>query len=193
MSLVPSDALPLDWEAKNFNLKGTDENRHSLDEYKDKKGALVVFTCNHCPYAIASWPIFIELHKQYGNDIGFFAINPNDEINYPDDSFEQMKVKKEEWNIPFPYLRDETQEVAQAYKAMCTPDPYLFSNKGGIFKLFYHGKVNDNWQNPDEVKDKHLEDAINSLLKNQPPPAAQLPSMGCSIKWKEESFEETLE
>lgn len=183
MTLVQSEPLPIGWVAKDFTLKGSEEKEYSLIDFADKKGLLIVFTCNHCPYAMASWPLIIDLYQQFGQDIGFAAINSNDAINYPEDSFEQMKIKKVEWKIPFPYLRDETQEIAQAYQAQCTPDLYLFKNENGAFKLFYHGRVNDNWQNPEQVTEKNLEEAINTLVNDQSPPESQPPSMGCSIKW----------
>lgn len=184
MALVQSEPLPIGWETKDFSLKNTDEKQYSLKDFTDKKGLLIVFTCNHCPYAIASWPLIIDLYHQFGKDIAFTAINPNDEEMYPEDSFEQMKVKKVEWDIPFPYLRDETQEIAQVYKAQCTPDLYLFKNENGVFKLFYHGRINDNWQNPQAVREKNLENALKDLANNELPPKSQPPSMGCSIKWK---------
>lgn len=180
---VFSEQVPIGWEAKDFRLKDTDEKLYSPSDFKGKKGLLIIFSCNHCPYAKASWPLLIDLFNKFRDNIGFLAINPNDEITYPDDSFEAMKEKKVEWGITFPYLRDESQEVAKAYKAVCTPDPYLFKNDEGIWKLFYHGRINDNWQEPDQVKEKNLEDAFNLLLKGQDPPQTQPPSMGCSIKW----------
>ena len=181
---MESTKLSLGWEAPDFSLKDTDEKVYSLSDFADKKGLIIVFSCNHCPYAKAAWPLIIDLHHKYGKNIGFVTINPNDEITYPDDSFEQMKVKKVEWNIPFPYLRDETQEVARTYQAQCTPDPYLFKKENGTFKLFFRGRVNDNWQNPDAVKEKNLEDALQRLVNDDLPPKNQPPSMGCSIKWK---------
>lgn len=186
MALLLSQTKPRGFQAPNFRLKDTEEQFYSPSDFGDKKGLLVVFTCNHCPYAQAAWPLIKELYQKYGNDVGFLGINPNDEVTYPDDSFEEMKQKKRAWAIPFPYLRDDTQEVARAYNAQCTPDPYLFKNDPSArgFKLFYHGRVNDNWQNPDQVKEKNLEDALNRLITNQSPPENQPPSMGCSIKWK---------
>ena len=184
MTLTQSTQLPLKWKAKDFSLQDTDETEKSLKDLTGKKGLLIVFSCNHCPYAKAAWPLIIDLYHKYKKDIEVVAINPNDEINYPDDSFEQMKVKKDEWNIPFPYLRDETQEVARGYQAQCTPDPYLFKIKDGKPLLFYRGRINDNWQNPEQVSENNLEDAIKLVIADQPPPTTQHPSMGCSIKWK---------
>ena len=156
----------------------------SLADFKDKKGLLVAFTCNHCPYAKAAWPLLVDLYRQFSSDVEFVGICSSDAKAYPEDSLEEMKKKKGEWGILFPYLHDETQEVARTYKAQCTPDLYLFKNDDGVFKLFYHGRINDNWQNPEQVKEKNLEDALKGLLNDESPPENQPPSMGCSIKWK---------
>lgn len=185
MALTASTQLPIGWKAKDFSLQGTDERTYSLKDFTHNKGLLVLFSCNHCPYARAAWPLIIDLFHKYGNKIGFVAINPNDELQYPDDSFDEMKIKKRKWNIPFPYLRDETQKAARSYQAKCTPDPYLFKNDSGTFTLFYRGRVNDNWQELTKVTERNLEDAINALLNAQVPPKNQPPSMGCSIKWKD--------
>ena len=185
MTLLDSEQVPQGWGAQDFLLKGTDGKTHSLSDFRDKKGLLVIFTCNHCPYAKAAWPLTIDLYKKYGGDVGFIAINPNDPQTYPEDSMDVMKQKVSEWGIPFAYVVDETQETARAYKAQCTPDPYLFQNEGGKPKLFYHGRINDNWQNPDDVKERNLEDALARLVEGNPAPENQPASMGCSIKWRE--------
>lgn len=179
-----SELLPIGWEAVDFQLMNTDGEEMTLNDFNGKKGLLVVFTCNHCPYARAAWPLLIDLHELYGEEVAFVAINSNDAEEYPDDSFEAMKERVEEWQIPFPYLWDETQEVAEDYQAQCTPDPYLFIYEDDVWKLFYHGRVNDNWQHPEQVKENSLEDAIILLLGDKEPPEKQYPSMGCSIKWK---------
>lgn len=179
-----SVSLPLGSPLKDFQLTGTDDQSHSPAEFADKEGLLVVFTCNHCPYARAAWPIIVELQEQFGDQLGFIAINANDPVNYPDDSFEKMKELVEEFNVDFPYVIDETQEVAKAYRAQCTPDPYLFKKEGDEFKLFYHGRVNDNWQEPDQVSERNLREAMQALLAGDKAPEDQPASMGCSIKWK---------
>lgn len=184
MAVLESQTVPVGWEVADFQLKNTDEKTVSPKDFADKKGLLVVFTCNHCPYAKAAWPLLIDLYHRYKDEIAFVGVNPNDEERYPDDSFEEMKKKKVEWEIPFDYLRDETQEVAKTYKAQCTPDPYLFKNDGGVFKLFYHGRINDNWQDPQNIQERNLEDAASDLLSEKEPPVKQPSSMGCSIKWK---------
>jgi len=184
MSLLYSQTLPLGWEALDFQLKDTEDQLRSLADFADKKGLLIIFTCNHCPYAKASWPILIDLHHQFKNEINFVAINPNDADQYPEDSFTEMKKLVQKLGISFPYLRDQSQKIARAYQAQCTPDLYLFRSDGGQFKLFYHGRINDNWQNPEHVQEKNLKQALKALVNGQNPPDKQPPSMGCSIKWK---------
>lgn len=188
MTLLDSKQVPIGWEAADFTLKDTEGNDVSPSDFADKKGLLIVFTCNHCPYAKAAWPLIIDLSKKY-SDIAVIAINANNAKNYPDDSPRMMKRYKQEWGIPFPYLFDETQEAAKKYGARCTPDPYLFKMKDGAFKLYYHGRISDNRsfgsaQDKQESIESNLEDAMKTLRKNQPPPRHQPPSIGCSIKWK---------
>ncbi len=184
MVLLNSHNLPVGWEAPDFQLKNTEEKIVSPQSFKDRRGLLVVFTCNHCPYAKAAWPLLVELHSKFAKDIGFVGINSNDDQTYPEDSFEGMKEKKAEWGIPFDYVYDPTQETGKVYQAQCTPDPYLFKNDNGAWRLFYHGRINDNWQDTNAVKEKNLEDAISALVAGDQPPSDQKPSMGCSIKWK---------
>ena len=184
MALLNSYDLPIGWQAPEFTLINTEGRKISPQDFVSKKGLLVVFTCNHCPYAKASWPLVVELSEKFGSGIAFVAINPNDGSSHPEDSFEQMKEKKAEWNISFDYLHDPTQQTAKDYQAQCTPDPYLFKNEGGAWKLFYHGRINDNWQDAGSVQEKNLEDAMNALIAGKNSPEVQKPSMGCSIKWK---------
>ncbi|MCE9597999.1 MAG: thioredoxin family protein [Spirochaetia bacterium] len=179
MALVESQLLKPGTELIPFELEDVNGKAAASAELKSKL-LLVVFTCNHCPYAIASWPILIELQNKYGSR-GYqtVAINPNNNPNYPDDAFDKMKPFAEKNGITFPYLFDANQSVAKAYGAQCTPDPYLF--KDG--KLFYHGRITDNWQKPELVKEHSLEMNILSALDEGPLPEKTIPSMGCSIKW----------
>ena len=146
-----------------------------------EKGLLILFTCNHCPYAIAVWKRLINLSK-FAKEKGIetVAINPNINPEYPDDSPEKMKKKIDEWNIPFPYLVDEKQETAKLYQAQCTPDIYLLNHNN---KLVYHGRVDDNWKNPEAVTKEELKQALIDLSLNRPYQHDQHPSIGCSIKW----------
>lgn len=192
MALAPSLTLSLGTKAADFDLPGTDGRNYSLGFFSHAKGVVVVFTCNHCPYARAAWPILIALADDYKNrGIAFVGINPNDEKQYPEDSFEVMKKKVSEWEINFPYLRDESQETVRLYQAQCTPDIYVFD---GSRKLFYHGRINDRWEdlvkvhgNPQALEEptkEELKEALDALLAGKEPPKIQYSSMGCSIKWK---------
>jgi hypothetical protein len=141
-----------------------------------------VFTCNHCPYAIASEDRLIALQNDYGSrGVQFVAINPNDAENYPADSFEQMKVRAAEKDFNFPYLRDESQKVARAYDAACTPDIFVFDRDR---KLLYNGRIDDNWQQPDQVTRQDLREVLDAALEGRTVDFEHVPSMGCSIKWK---------
>jgi len=170
-------------QAPDFSLLWVDGKQHGLDAFSDKKWCAVIFTCNHCPYAIASWPLIIQLQKKYP-DIGFICINSNDPAYVSEDSYENMQVLSDNMEFAFPYVFDEDQSVAKAYDAQCTPDNYLFKNTGESFELFFHGRFTDNRQDPSKVREKNFEENIIRLLNNQEPSAHRAPSMGCSIKWK---------
>jgi len=116
------------------------------------------------------------------SDVQFIGINANDWENYPDDSPEKMKHAIVDWEINFPYLYDETQETAKAYQAQCTPDIYVFDQDR---KLAYHGRIDDNWQEPEKVTKQELKAALDALVAGEQPSAEQFPTIGCSIKWKE--------
>ena len=178
-----SFSIPIGSNIIPFDLPATDGKNYSSESFKDVEGLVVAFSCNHCPYAKAAWPLLIKMAEEFkDNGVAFVGINPNDENQYPEDSFSEMKKRITDWKINFPYLRDETQEVAKAYKAACTPDLFVYDDNR---KLYYHGRINDNWQNPKLVKSEDLKDSLNSLLAGNPPPQPQHPSIGCSIKWKE--------
>lgn len=182
MALVESIDIPLGTSIIPFSLPDPSGMTYSQNDLKGPKGLLIAFTCNHCPYAIAIWDRLIQLAKD-AKELGVntVAINPNIHPNYPDDAPEKMKEKIMEWNIPFPYLIDETQQVAKAYKAQCTPDLYLFD---GTQKLAYHGRLDDNWKEPQKVEHEELKEAILAIAKGKEVNPNQHPSMGCSIKWK---------
>lgn len=171
------------WVGPDFTLPSAKGDDYHFYTHHPKKGLVVFFTCNHCPYAIAAWPLLIDLYHKYNKKgFEFIAINSNDEKAYPDDSFEEMKNKAGEWSIPFPYLRDESQEIAKKYQAQCTPDVYVFDSQK---KLFYRGRVNDNWKEPEKATRNDLDESLKRILIGDKPPVEQFPSMGCSIKWKE--------
>jgi len=181
MAVEPTQ-VKLGTKAANFELPATDGKQYSLDSFKDADSLVVTFTCNHCPYARAAWPLLIKLANEFHEKkITFVAINSNDEGLYPEDSFAVMKEKVPEWGINFPYLRDESQEVAKAYGAVCTPDIFVYDKNRG---LYYHGRINDNWQEPEKVTKEELKAALINLTEGKPAPTNQKPSIGCSIKWK---------
>ena len=169
-------------KAPDFNLPGVDGKAYSLNEFKGKKILVVVFMCNHCPYVQA----YIERMKAIQSDFGvkgvqIVGINSNDEVNYPDDSFDKMvemsKIKK----LNFSYLRDEDQTIATAYGAQCTPECFVFD---GERKLRYHGRIDDNYRDEKSAKVYDLRNAINALIHNQKVAIELTPAIGCSIKWR---------
>ncbi len=179
---VESIDLPLGTPIIPFELPDTNGTLHSSARLKGPRGLLVIFTCNHCPYAIGVWPRTIALAQMAsGLGISTVAINPNIHPDYPEDAPQVMKQKIQEWKIPFPYLIDESQEVARSYKAQCTPDIYLFNSEG---TLAYHGRVDDNWQEPQKVTRHELRDAITAVAEGKPVTGKQYPTIGCSIKWR---------
>ena len=180
---IKSTTIDIGTKAEDFNLPGVDGENYSLGSFKATKGLVVAFTCNHCPYAQAAWPLLNKLASEFKTKgVSFVGINPNDENMYPEDSFEVMKEKTSEWKINFPYLRDESQEVAKKYGAVCTPDVFVFNENR---ELYYHGRINDNWKEPEKVTKEELKNALDSLLEGKPAPTDQNPSLGCSIKWKD--------
>jgi peroxiredoxin len=182
MALLNSKMVPLGTEAIDFDLAGTDDRNYSLDSFKDKKVLVIIFMCNHCPYVIAVLSRLIAIQNDYADKgVQLVGINPNDTVNYPDDSFENMKKIVREKNVPFPYLIDESQDIARKYNAVCTPDIYVYGKER---TLLYRGRIDDNWQEESKVTKKDLRDALNGILKGSPVSQNQVPSMGCSIKWK---------
>jgi peroxiredoxin len=166
-----------------FSLKTADGNSVNSRNELGKNGLLIAFTCNHCPYAQAVWDRFIRLaEKLKPLGINSVAINPNINPDYPEDSPAEMLNEIKKRRISFPYLVDAKQEVARLYDAACTPDIYLLD---GAHRLFYHGRIDDNWQNEKVVKQRELEAAAIALIAGKSAPEKQLPSMGCSIKWVE--------
>lgn len=184
MVLLESEMVPLQTKAHPFHLKGVDGKTYTLESFKDKKVIVIVFMCNHCPYVKAVVSRLIDIQRDYEKKgITLVGINANEDQNYPEDSFENMKKTAEEKDINFPYLRDETQEVAKAYKAVCTPDIFVYDEDR---KLIYRGRVDDNWQDAAKASKHDLREALDTLLSGGKALEEQHPSMGCSIKWKED-------
>jgi len=168
--------------APEFNLKGIDDQMHSLNDYS-KKGILIIFMCNHCPYVKAKIDAIKELHNKFKEQISIVGINSNDSVKYPDDDFASMKTVAKEKGLEIDYLVDETQEIAKKYGAVCTPDPFLFDSDK---KLVFHGRIDDA-MNPDaKVTEKVMINNIEKFLNGQKIKKDFDPSIGCSIKWKEQ-------
>ena len=171
-----------DQQYPDFSLETADQRRFSLTGLMKSNGAVLVFTCNHCPYALAIWERLVNLYTTLKSlDIECIAINPNFHPDYPEDSAENMLKLIQQFQIPFPYLCDQDQSVAKAYGAVCTPDIfYLNQNR----ELIYHGRLDDNWKNPQAVSTEELLVAIQRYVQTQQITHPQHPSMGCSIKWQ---------
>jgi len=153
-----------------------------LRDQTGENGLLVAFTCNHCPYALAVWPRLIRHAAAFRRmGVNTVAINPNIHPDYPRDSISAMREKIAAWGIDFPYLADETQQVARTFDAQCTPDLYLFDKDG---KLYYHGRMDDYWKDEAKVTQEELASAVDAMLTGQPAPQPQYPTIGCSIKWQ---------
>jgi peroxiredoxin len=180
MALTESTMVKLGSVAPYFNLPDTLGKNVSIEDF-DSELLIIVFTCNHCPYAKAVEDRLIKLGKEYKNDVDFVLISSNDSENYPEDSPKKMAERHTEKGYPFPYLFDETQEVAKAYSAVCTPDIFLYNDDR---KLEYRGRIDDNWQNPEQVEREELKMAIEAVLNGKTIDFEQKPSMGCNIKWK---------
>lgn len=165
-----------------FTLPGVDDKTHSLSDYADKEAVVVIFSCNHCPYVRAWEDRMVQIQADYADKgVQLIAINSNDATKYPDDSFPKMKERAREKGFNFPYLYDETQEVARAYGAERTPEVFLF-DKQGILR--YHGAIDDNYENPNAVRRHYLREALDAVLAGQTPAIAETPPVGCTVKWK---------
>ena len=167
-------------KAPEFTLKGIDDKIHSLNDYS-KKGLLVIFMCNHCPFVKAKIEAIKEIHNKFKDDVSIVGINSNDSVKYPDDDFDSMKAVVKEKGLEIDYLVDETQEIAKKYGAVCTPDPFLFDSEK---KLVFHGRIDDA-MNPDAVaNEKVMINNIEKFLNGEKIEKDFDPSIGCSIKWK---------
>ena len=182
MALLESTMPPLGTPAHDFSLEGIDSKIHSLKSYSEKEIIVIIFMCNHCPYVKAVLKRIIELQNEFiDRGVQFIGINPNDATRYPDDSLENMKIIAKENDFSFPYLIDPSQEVAKSYNAVCTPDLYVY---GKNRKLVYRGRIDDNWEHPKKVTQQDLKLALENILSKEVTTSKQIPSMGCSIKWK---------
>jgi peroxiredoxin len=185
MALTASLPDSLGRKAPDFLLPSTEGRTYSLKDFHDARVLVVVFMCNHCPYVQAVDDRLNDFAREYGpRGAQLIGISSNDAIAYPDDSFEQMRSRARAKGYVFPYLYDESQDVARAYGAVCTPDLYAFENVGQEFLLRYRGRLDDSWKDASQVRSRDLAHAVECILERKPPPTDQTPSMGCSIKWR---------
>jgi peroxiredoxin len=180
----------------DFSLPGVDGKTYGLSDFQGAQALVVVFLCNHCPYVIATQGRFNRLAREsIQRGARWVGISSNDASNYPEDSFEAMKVRAREQDLSFPYLYDETQKVARAFGAVCTPEFYLYgkassgqatvqTTPGSQFVLRYKGRLDDHWKDEQKVTQTDLADALELVLAGKLPNSDQKPALGCSIKWK---------
>ncbi|WP_111309089.1 thioredoxin family protein [Confluentibacter sediminis] len=184
MANTPSNMLPLGTKAPSFNLLDTvSDNLLSLQNLKGKQGTVIMFICNHCPFVLHVNNQLVKIAHDYSKKgISFIAISSNDAVNYPQDGPEKMTIQAKNEQYPFPYLYDESQDVAKAYDAACTPDIYLFD---ADLKLNYRGQLDDSRPgNGIPVTGDDLRHALDCLIENKENTQLQKPSIGCNIKWK---------
>jgi peroxiredoxin len=188
MALTSSNMINLGTLAPDFNLPDAISKKNlSLHDIKGEKVTVMMFICNHCPYVIHVMPEIVRIIGKYrSKGVAFIAISSNDTEKYPQDGPEKMKEFMAEWKLDIPYLFDESQAVAKAYDAACTPDFYIFSEDK---KLKYRGRLDESRprvEHPQPLTGKDLRGALNAILANQLVSEIQFPSMGCNIKWKED-------
>ncbi len=170
------------WKARDFDLPGTDGNRYRLADVRGPRGVLVMFICNHCPYVKAIRDRIVrDAADLQALGVGVVAISANDPADYPEDSFENMQRVAREFKFPFPYLFDESQDVARVYGAVCTPDFFGFNEK---LELQYRGRLDASRTTPVADARRDLFEAMKAVAQTGKGPAEQIASMGCSIKWK---------
>ena len=165
-----------------FTLPGVDDREHTLTDYAQKQAVAIIFSCNHCPYVRAWEDRMVHIQRDYADKgVQLVAINSNDASKYPADDFPQMKIRAREKDFNFPYVRDETQEIARRYGAERTPEVFLFDQTG---VLRYHGAIDDNYDDPTAVRQHYLRSALDSLLAGETPAVVSTPPVGCTVKWK---------
>ncbi len=183
MASINPPVCDFGWKAPDFKLPGVDGKLWGLDEAQGEKGLLVMFICNHCPYVQAIRPRLIAAVRELQVlGVNAIAIQPNDVVNYPDDNFQRMQQVSAEFDFPFPYVLDETQEVAKVYGAVCTPDFFGFNSK---LELQYRGRFDESRKEaaPENVR-RDLYAAMKQIAQTGHGPREQIASIGCSIKWK---------
>lgn len=184
MSLTPTTNIPLGFTAPDFNLPDTvSGEQKSLNDLQSDKATVLMFICNHCPFVVHVRQELVRLANDYiSKGVSFIAISSNDVANYPADAPDKMKALAEELHFPFPYLYDESQEVAKAYDAACTPDFSIFD---GNMTCVYRGQLDGSRPgNNIPLSGSDIRSALDAMLAGEPVSAQQQPSIGCNIKWK---------
>lgn len=182
MAALQTPEAEIGMTAPEFNLKGTDGKIYSLNDIKGEKGLLIMFICNHCPYVKAILDKIIRDTKELKNyGINSIAIMSNSTSEYPEDSFENMQKLAKEKQLPFPYVIDETQQIAKAYRAVCTPDFFGFNRD---LQLQYRGRLDSSGRENNPSAERDLFNAMMQISQLDRGPRVQKPSIGCSIKWK---------
>lgn len=180
-----ADGVNVGEAAPAFSLMNVDGRTVALSDFASKKGAIVVFTCNHCPYSVKYEDRIIALHEEFApKGYPVIAINPNDPGTVPEDSYENMKQRAADKKFGFPYLVDETQQIAKAYGAKRTPHVFVVSNTKDGATVSYIGAIDDNPNDPSFVESFFVRDAVNALLAGTAPSKPLTKAIGCTIKWK---------
>jgi peroxiredoxin len=179
---MATNNLKISSPAPDFNLPGVDSKGYSLSSFKNKSIIVVIFSCNHCPYVQAYEDRIKDIQNDYEEKgVQIVAISSNDAVKYPEDSFEQMIKRAQEKQFNFPYLHDESQLIAKSFGATHTPEIFVFDKER---KLKYHGKIDDNWQEPQKVNSRYLREALDEILAGKEVSVPETFSIGCTIKWK---------
>ncbi len=179
---MATEKLSIGSSLPEFKLKAVDGKHYDVQQFSDKKILVIIFSCNHCPYVQAYEDRIKEIQNRYAEkQVAVIAINANDEKNYPEDSFEKMIERAKEKKFNFLYLRDEAQSVAEKFGATHTPEIFVFDEQR---KLRYHGKIDDNWKEPEKVQNKYLKNALDEILSGKEVSVPETYSIGCTIKWK---------
>jgi peroxiredoxin len=179
---MSTNNLKISSPAPDFKLPGVDGGSYSLSSFKDKLIIVVIFSCNHCPYVQAYEDRIKDIQNDYQEKgVQIVAISSNDAVKYPEDSIEQMIKRAQEKQFNFPYLYDESQSIAKSFDATHTPEVFVFDKER---KLKYHGKIDDNWKEPQKVNSSYLRKAIDEILSGKEVSVPETFSIGCTIKWK---------